>query len=237
MKIIKLLTVVLFIPFYSLSTHAENEYKYVWDKDLDTLPKQQKEFVQDIVKALRTSNVKLGYSRLHTSVLSHPRCKAAWERKFTQSTIKEQYAVRIKPGKYPDTLYFSIRHQKTGEDGRRNFFNMKYVVYENNKLVINMNCDAVFEMADTMKNYKTWENDHKCGYKIRYNDGSSMRSSSGVISEKPVEGADLYVYCLQVCKDNVGLNDKNMKSYQCYINDIEIEKTKEMELWKKKTGA
>ena len=226
MKIIISLTAVFFILFSASSVHAENEYKYVWDKDLDTLPKQQKEFVQDIVKALRTSNVKLGYSRLHTSVLSHPRCKAAWERKFTQSTIKEQYAVRVKPGKYPDSLYFSIRHQKTGEDGRRNFFNMKYVVYENNKLVINMNCDAVFEMADTMKNYKTWDND-----------GSSMRSSSGVISEKPVEGADLYVYCLQVCKDNVGLNDKNMKSYQCYINDIEIEKTKEMELWKKKTGA
>ena len=61
-----------------------------------------------------------------------------------------------------------------------------------------------------------------------------MKSSSGVISDKPVEGADLYEYCRNDCERNVELNSKGMKSYQCYLNDIELEKTNEKKLWDKK---
>jgi hypothetical protein len=108
---------------------------------------------------------------------------------------------------------------------------MKNVVIENNKLVINMNCEAMFAMLDNMKNFKEWKNDHKCGEKISYNDGSSIKSSNGVSSETPVEGTDLYEYCLKSCKRTVELNNENMKSYQCYINDIEIEKSPQKTAW------
>lgn len=212
-------------------TSEEKNYEHIWDNELDTLPKLQKEFVLDIVKAYRTANQELGFSRLHSSVLAHPRCSKIWSKKFSRPKIKEQYAVKVEPGEKPDSLYFSIRHQNKGEDSKRNFLQMKYVVLENDKLVINMNCEAAFKMMDNMRNFKEWKNNHKCGEKITYDDGMSMKSANGVSSEKPVEGADLYEYCLNSCKKNVELNSKNMKSYQCYINDIEIEKSPQKLAW------
>ena len=212
---------------------AKKEYDYIWDNDLDTLPELQRNFIKDIVKSLRTSDSSLGFERLHSSVSSHNRCSKSWKKKFSTSTIKEQYAIRVKPGKKPNSLYISIRHQAKGENNKRNFFQMKNVVLENGKLVIDMNCDATFKMIDNMKNFKEWKNDHKCGYKIKYNNNSSMKSSSGVSSEKPVEGADLYEYCLRVCERNVELNNENMKSYQCFINDVEIEKSSQKLEWDK----
>ena len=231
MKIrIILLTIFMVLISYGFA-FADSNSQYTWDYELDKLPKAQQEFLKDVVTALRTSDKKLGKSRLHSSILSNPECTDIWMDKITSSTIKEQYAVKTKPGKQPGSLYFSIRHQNIGNDSNRSFMKLENVVTENGKLVINMNCEATLKMIEDMKNIKEMESIHKCGIKINYSNGSSLKSSSRVVAEKPMEGADLYEFCKKDCDMNVKGNKKEMTSYQCYINDVEIEKTKEKRAW------
>lgn len=213
------------------STTAEKAYEYVGEDELQNFPLLQLEFVRDVVKASRSPGQGLGLKRLHSSVLAHSRCSALLFKTLSGPPIRDQYAVMVKPGEKPNSLHFSIRHQS--QSNQPDFFQMKNVVIENGRLVINTNCDALLTMLDQMQNYKEWENDHECGYKIKYNNNTAIKSSSGVSSDKPVEGADLYEYCLRVCEMNVESNSKGMKSYQCYINDIEIEKSLEKQEWDK----
>jgi hypothetical protein len=119
---------------------AQDASHYVWDSELDKLPIQQREFIEDIVTAFRTSDISLGKSRIHSTVLKNRECSTRFFRIFEMSTIKEQFAVKVKAGKKPNSLHFSIRHQNRGEDGKRDFMKLKNVVEENGKLVININC-------------------------------------------------------------------------------------------------
>jgi hypothetical protein len=119
---------------------AQDASHYVWDSDLDRLPRQQRGFVEDIVTAFRTSDISLGKSRIHSNVLENRECANRFLKIFEMSTIKEQFAVKVKAGKKPNSLHFSIRHQNRGEDGKRDFMKLKNVVEENGKLVININC-------------------------------------------------------------------------------------------------
>ena len=179
------------------SATTEKSYEYVSKDELQNFPLLQLEFVRDVVKASRNPDQGLGLKRLHSSVLAHSRCSALLIKTLSGPPIGDQYAVRVKPGEKPNSLYFSIKHQN--QSNQPDFFQMKNVVIENGRLVINTNCDALLTMLDQMQNYKEWENDHECGYKIEYNNNTAIKSSSGVSSDKPVEGADLYEYCLRVC--------------------------------------
>ena len=145
MKIINksFLSALIIYIFISLA-HAQDEPKYIWDSELDQLPDQQKAFVVEIVKAYRENDVELGISRLHSSIISHDKCLAVFKRRFVKKNIREEYAVKVKPGKKPDSLSFSIRDQNKGDASKRNFFKMKNVVEENGKFVINIDCEAHF---------------------------------------------------------------------------------------------
>ena len=118
---------------------AEETSHYIWDTELDQLSKQQREFLEDIVTAFRVSDMDLGKSRLHSDVLRNAECADRFVKIFEMSTIKEQYAVKVKAGKNPNSLYFSIRHQNRGEDNKRDFMKLKNVVEENGKLVLHIN--------------------------------------------------------------------------------------------------
>ena len=215
------------------SASTEIAYEFIGEEELQNLPMLQLEFVRDLVKASRSSDQELRSKRLHSNVLAHSRCSELADETIFTPPIRGQFSVKVKPGENPKSLHFSIKHQDRDQSNRPDFILMKNVVMENGRLVVNMNCEAVLNMLDQMQNYKEWENDHECGYKIKYDNNSAIKSSSGVSSEIPVEGAELYEYCLSVCETNVELNSKGMKSYQCYINHIEIEKSLEKLKWDK----
>lgn len=118
---------------------AEMDSSYIWDSELSWLPEQQCEFVEDVVSAFRRSDKELGRSRLHSDVLENTDCANRFLEIFEMSTVKEQYAVKVKPGKKPDSLYFSIRHQNKGEDSKWDFLKFKDVVEQDGRLVIYVN--------------------------------------------------------------------------------------------------
>lgn len=143
--IMKALTIIFVSLLFVSFSHAEGKPKYLWDHELHLLADDQRAFVVDIVKAYRNSDITLGQSRLHSSIKSNKECLALFEKKFKSTTIKEQYAVKVKPGKKPESLSFSIRDQQKGDNSKRNFHKMKNVVTENGKLVINMNCESALK--------------------------------------------------------------------------------------------
>ena len=146
-----------------------------------------------------------------------------------RKSFPSEYDVKVQPGKKPDTLYFKIRYKRNKKS--TSFKMYKNVVEENGRLVVNMNCKTALKMIESAKNYKEWKNDHKCGLRIKYDNGASSKSSSPVSSDKPVEGANLYTYCKNHCDRNVELNKKGMVSFQCYIDGVEIDKTNEKKAW------
>lgn len=130
------LGLLLFLIYVTQICLAEDSPRYIWNKRLNQLPVQQREFVEDIVEAFRNADMDLGRHRLHSEVLKYFECSNRFLKIFKMSTIKEQYAVKVKPGKTPDSLHFSIRHQQKGEDSKRSFMKFKNVVEENGRLVI-----------------------------------------------------------------------------------------------------
>jgi len=143
-----LISLFLILAFASA---AQAKSKYIWDYELEKLPKTQEQFVVDVVKAFRDSNIELATSRLHSSILKNQTCYDVFKKRFKEKTIQEQYAVRVKNGRKKDSLYFSIRDQKKGDGSKRNFFKMKNVVNENGKLVIKMNCKAALKFEKKAK--------------------------------------------------------------------------------------
>lgn len=141
MKFNKIAGVVLAVMAMSVSQFslAEAPSRYIWDSELEQLPKQQREFVEDVVTAFRGSDTELGKSRLHSDVLRNTECANNFLKIFEMSTIKEKYAIKVQAGKRPNSLYFSIRHQNAGEDAKRDFMKFKHVVEENGRLVIYVN--------------------------------------------------------------------------------------------------
>jgi len=79
---------------------------------------------------------------------------ALFEKKFKSKTIQEQYAVKVKPGKKPEALYFSIRDQKKDDNSKRNFHKMKNVINENGQLVIDANCEAMLKFIKRAQDFK-----------------------------------------------------------------------------------
>lgn len=151
-----------------------------------------------------------------------------------RKSFPSDFAVKVQPGKKPDTLYFKIKYKRNKGSNSTSFKMYKNIVKENGRLVVNMNCEAALTFLKKAKNFKEWKNDHKCAIKIKHDNGGISTLKTRVISDKPVVGADLYAYCKDHCDRNAESNKKGMESYECYLDDVELDKTKEKTAWDKK---
>tara|TARA_R110000782_G_scaffold41586_1_gene95164 strand:- start:72 stop:554 length:483 start_codon:yes stop_codon:yes gene_type:complete len=126
-------------------TYADSHPEYLWNKDIEKLPKLQHDFVVDIIKSYRTDDQSLWSSLIHPDGLSKPECEDLWAGNFKKTTIFSKYGVKFDKGKEKDYLELTIVHREEKEKPKRGLVRLVRIVNYEGKLVIYSNCDTILQ--------------------------------------------------------------------------------------------
>ena len=111
-------------------TYADSHPEYLWNKDIEKLPKLQHDFVVDIIKSYRTDDQE---------------CEDLWAGNFKKTTIFSKYGVKFDKGKEKDYLELTIVHREEKEKPKRGLVRLVRIVNYEGKLVIYSNCDTILQ--------------------------------------------------------------------------------------------